>query len=291
VVSVEKFFKQRAVNVVVGGQYTLTNWYDVQGKPRSFACRTRRVSPFRMIVDVPVVGRVGDKVSSYFSDFGKLDGHISDTVPGGFLLELAVTRAMRERLSNQLSWLEKKLNDPAVLDARQNARIVPACPHSTLILADGTVHSCFVIDMSISGVAVSADIQPEIGTPLAVGGCVGRVVRHRPDGFAVKFTELQNRADLEWRIARPPQRNSTAEARVEQLAAEAPLPPAPPRLNRFVSRGAAETPGRASRRAAPSRGAACPRERRAAVSAGTRGRAARAGLPAPRGLPHPSGGR
>jgi hypothetical protein len=73
---------------------------------------------------------------------------------------------------------------------------------------------------------VSADVQPEIGTPLAVGSCVGRVVRHRPDGFAVKFTELQNRSELEWRIARPPQRNSTVGARVERLATiEAPPPP------------------------------------------------------------------
>jgi hypothetical protein len=221
-VSVRAFLKQRAVNVAVGGNYTLANWFDQNGKPRNFACRTSRVSPFRMIVDVPVVGRVGDSISSYFSDFGKLDGHISDTVPGGFLLELAVTRPMRERLSNQLSWLEKKLNDPAVIDSRQQARIVPACPHSSLVFADGSVHTCFVIDMSVSGVAVSADVQPEIGTPLAVGGCVGRVVRHRPDGFAVKFTELQARNELEWRIARPPARNSTTEARVERLASEDP---------------------------------------------------------------------
>ena len=95
--SVRAFLKQRAVNIAVGGNYSLANWYDQNGKPRNFACRTSRVSPFRMIVDVPVVGRVGDAISSYFSDFGKLDGHISDTVPGGFLLELAVTRAMRER--------------------------------------------------------------------------------------------------------------------------------------------------------------------------------------------------
>lgn len=82
--------------------------------------------------------------------------------------------------------------------------------------------------MSISGAAVSADLQPEIGTPLAVGSCVGRVVRHRPDGFAVKFTELQNRSELEWRIARPPQRNSTVGARVERLATIEALPPLAP---------------------------------------------------------------
>ena len=69
--------------------------------------------------------------------------------------------------------------------------------------ADGTVCGCFVIDMSVSGVAVSADIQPEIGMPLAVGACVGRVVRIFPEGFAVKFVEPQSRDDLERRVARP----------------------------------------------------------------------------------------
>lgn len=216
--SVKSFLRQRAVSVAVGGSYSLANWFDQTGKLRNFACRTSRVSPFRMMIDVPVVGRIGDSVSSYFTDFGKLEGHISDTVPGGFLVELAVTRAIRERLSNQLTWLEKKQRDPAIADARAQARIIPACPHSTLIFADGSMHPCFVIDMSISGVAVSAEIQPDIGTPLAVGGCVGRVVRHRQDGFAVKFAELQNRSDLEWRIARPPQRNATTTVRVERLA-------------------------------------------------------------------------
>jgi hypothetical protein len=55
-VSVEKFLKQRAVNIAVGGSYTLANWYDRRGKPRTFACRTTRVSPFRMLVQVPVIG-------------------------------------------------------------------------------------------------------------------------------------------------------------------------------------------------------------------------------------------
>jgi hypothetical protein len=203
-VSIQKFLKQRAVNIAVGGRYTLTNWFDPQGKPRTFACRTSRVSPFRMMVDVPVVGRIGDKISSYFGDFGKLDGHISDTTPGGFLLELSMDKSMRERMANQLSWLEMKQKDSSVRDARKQARIIPATPHSALTFADGTIHSCFIIDMSTSGAAVSASVQPAIGTPLAVGTCVGRVVRHLPDGFAVQFVEPQNRSDLDWRIARPP---------------------------------------------------------------------------------------
>lgn len=101
--SVEHFLKQRAVNVIVDGRYTLPNWYDPQGKPRSFACRTSRVSPFRMMVAVPVVGKVGDRLSTYFGDFGRLDGHISDTVSGGFLLDFAISYAEREKLATKLT--------------------------------------------------------------------------------------------------------------------------------------------------------------------------------------------
>jgi hypothetical protein len=202
-VSVEKFLKQRAVTIAVGGNYTLANWYDPQGKPRTFACRTTRVSPFRMMIDVPVVGKRGDPIAAYFSDFGKLEGYISDTKSRSFLLELEMTRSMREKLATKLTWLEKKHKDPSVRDDRKDVRMIPASPHSTLTLADGTIHGCFVIDMSASGVAVSAQMQPPIGMPLAVGTCIGRVVRYLPEGFAVKFLEPQNRLDLDRLLVRP----------------------------------------------------------------------------------------
>lgn len=220
--SVEKFLRQRAVNVVVGGQYTLSNWLDPEGRPRSFACRTSRVSPFRMIVEVPVVGRVGDRIGTYFGDFGKMEGEISDTVSGSFLLELMLTRPQRQKMSDQLTWLEKKQKDPSIKDARRQARIVPASPHSMLTFANGSMKSCFVVDMSPSGAAVSADVQPEIGTPLAVGACVGRVVRHLDGGFAVKFIEEQGRDVLERRVIRPMQaprapRAMTLEQRMDRM--------------------------------------------------------------------------
>ncbi len=129
--SVKDFLKQRAVNISVGGHYTLANWFDAQGKPRTFACRTSRVSPFRMLVAVPVVGKVGDRVTSYFGDFGKLDGQISDITARGFLLELAMTQAKREKLSSKLTWLEQKQKNPSIPDGRRHVRIIPANPHST----------------------------------------------------------------------------------------------------------------------------------------------------------------
>jgi hypothetical protein len=202
-VSVKEFLNQRAVTIAVGGQYTLSKWFDAQGKPRTFACRTSRISPFRMMVAVPVLGKVGDPITSYFGDFGKLDGVISDTASGSFLLELEMTKAMREKFATKLTWLDKKQKNPNLRDGRRQPRIVPASPHSTMTLADGSVRSCFIVDMSTSGAAVSAEVQPPIGMPLAVGACVGRVIRHLPDGFAVRFVEEQKRNDLERLVIRP----------------------------------------------------------------------------------------
>jgi hypothetical protein len=214
-VTVKEFLRQRAVNIAIGGQYTLANWFDSRGKPRTFACRTSRISPFRMMVAGPVVGRVGDRITSYFGDFGKLEGHISGTVAGSFLLELAMTDSMRDKFASKLTWLEKKQKNPGVRDGRKHARIIPASPHSTLTFADGSTRGCFIIDMSASGAAVSADVQPQVGMPLAVGACVGRVIRLLPDGFAVKFVEQQNRNDLERLVVRPaPLRSANA---AEQL--------------------------------------------------------------------------
>jgi hypothetical protein len=218
-VSVERFLKQRAVNITVDGNYTLPNWYDCEGKLRSFACRTTRVSPYRMLVDVPVVGKVGDRLTSYFRDFGKFEGSISDTMDGSFLLELEMSYEMRERLADKLVWLEKKQTDPALLDARQHPRFIPSGSHTTLTLADGSVYRCFIIDLSLSGVAVSAEMQPEIGTPLAIGGCIGRVVRHLANGFAVMFAATYNLAELTRLITRVvgPERPMAAETASEIL--------------------------------------------------------------------------
>jgi hypothetical protein len=195
-VPLEQFLKQRAVNVSVSGSYTLPRWYDPQGRPRKFACRTRRVSPFRMIVDVPVVGKVGDRLTSYFSEFGEFDGKISDTRQGSFLVELDMPRQRRVWMSEKLTWLEKKQKQRGIRDVRKDVRLVPQTSHTSLTLADGSMYPCFIIDVSTSGVAVSTEYQPPIGMPLAVGSCVGRVVRRFQHGFALKFVKKQDRINV-----------------------------------------------------------------------------------------------
>ncbi|KQT29359.1 MAG: PilZ domain-containing protein [Bradyrhizobium sp.] len=202
--SVAEFLRQRAVDVAVSGSYSLPRWYDCEGKLRSFACRTKRVSPFRMIVDVPVVGKVGERVTSYFQDFGEFQSTISATLKSGFLMELDMTRARRAWMSEKLTWLEKKQKDDSIRELRRDARFVPQVSHTVLTLADGSTHPCFIIDVSTAGVAVSSEHDPAVGTPLAVGACVGRVIRKFNHGFAVKFAEKQPRDDLVRLIVRAP---------------------------------------------------------------------------------------
>ncbi len=212
-----EFQKRRAVEVRTAGRYSLASRYDGTGKRREFACRTKRISPFQVLVSAPVLGPKGERVIAYFGEFGKLDGFISDIVDGGFLLYLAVNKSQREKLANKLQWIEKRQKDPTVVDVREQQRIIPEDPHTTLMFADGTVLTCFVIDVSTSGVAVSADIEPEIGTRVAVGRTVGSVVRLFVEGFAVRFDELQHPDRLE--IAIKP---TAALITAAELALEAP---------------------------------------------------------------------
>jgi hypothetical protein len=211
-VSVETFLKQRAVNIAVNGSYSLQRrWYDADGKLRSFACRTTRVSPFRMLVQVPVLGHVGERVNSYFRDFGEVEGIIRQTMRGSFLVDLEMSATHRARMAEKLAWLEKKFADASVQDVRADARIIPPASHSVLILADGSIHGCFIIDISPSGAGISAEIPPPpIGTPLAIGACVGRVIRVFETGFAVRFVQRQDIDDLSRLIVVQPRGATTS---------------------------------------------------------------------------------
>jgi hypothetical protein len=204
-VSVKEFQQEHAINIACEGKYTLHRWLDPNGKIRTLACRSTRISPFRMIVDVPVVGRIGDRITSHFGEFGEFEGSISDSNRGSILLELEMTSERRQWMADKLAWLEKTRRDPSIKDVREEARFVPQVSHTTLTMADGKVVTCFIIDVSATGAAVSAEVQPAIGTPLAVGSLVGRVVRIFDTGFAVKFVEKHSLNDLSRLIIRTEQ--------------------------------------------------------------------------------------
>ena len=161
-----------------------------------YACRLCSIST-RILVSVgPVVGKEGETVSSHFAEFGMLRGRITRRLASGFVAELHMNDNEREKLAAKIDWQKRHVH-AQVPDKREHKRVQPRDPRSTIVLADGQSLPCFVIDMSRSGAAVSAHYWPELGTPMALGRVVGRVVRHLDVGFALQFIQPQEFEELE----------------------------------------------------------------------------------------------
>jgi hypothetical protein len=192
------------VRVIVNmpGRYMLASKRNLKGERCEFACRIVNVSLGAMALAAPVPGPLGERVIVYSEQLGRLHGSITRLMTTGFVMSVAANPQTREKLAAKLEWLAKQKDSPDLPDSRRHARVVPKNPIATLLQADGSLTSCLVIDFSDSGAAVSADLYPAIGTPLAVGKMVGRVVRRFAEGFALEFTEKVNLADVERRLAR-----------------------------------------------------------------------------------------
>jgi hypothetical protein len=188
--------REPRIIVSIAAHYVLANRRDNHGNRREFACRIVDISSQAMTLLVPVNGALGERVIVHSEEFGKLEGGIIRLLDRGFIMQIALSDEGRKNFAIKIDWYEKNKNHD-LDDNREHKRLIPKNPHSKLVFTDGSVLECFVIDMSVSGVAVSADIQPEIGMPLAVGKLVGRVVRHLEDGFAVQFVTLQDPEGLE----------------------------------------------------------------------------------------------
>lgn len=191
--------REPRIIVSLAAHYSLTARHDTRGNRREFSCRIVDISPSAMTLLVPVNGSLGERVIVHCDEFGRLEGSIIRRLDRGFVLKILANDEERLRFAAKIDWYEKKKNHD-LPDNRRHKRLVPKDPRSILLLADGTQMECVVIDMSVSGAAVSAAIKPPIGTPLAVGKVVGRVVRHLSDGFAIQFVQLQEMNDLEQRL-------------------------------------------------------------------------------------------
>lgn len=198
-------FVQRRTDVrivlSVPGRFKLANRRDMDGQRREFPCRLINLSCHAMVLATPVTGEPGERVMVQVDQFGKFEGPIISAMDGGLVVEILAPRRERERLASKIEWYERSKNHDTN-DHRRHTRIVPRNPCSTLVLADGTTADCLVMDVSASGVAVSGDIIPPVGTAVAIGKVVGRVVRHFDDGFAVRFIQLQELDAVEGLIAR-----------------------------------------------------------------------------------------
>jgi hypothetical protein len=181
------------------GRYLLASRKNRTHRVQVFACRLQSISPQLMVASAPVLGAPGEELSANFEPFGTVRGRVARLIDGGFSMAIEANPDERDLLVKRIGWYKKKVFQ-GVADKRAHRRLMPRDPRSTILFGDGSRLPCLIIDMSRSGAALSADVQPDLGTPLAVGRVVARVVRWLEVGFAVQFLSEQDPEGLEERL-------------------------------------------------------------------------------------------
>lgn len=178
--------RHQRVKVNLLGRYMLTDRND-------YPCQVINMSPGGIAMLAPVSGNPGERVIAYIDHLGRLEGVVARVFNNGFAMTIAATSRKRDKLTAQLTWLANRhiLNLP---EDRRHNRFVPRNPAAKLTLPNGMVVSCYIIDLSQSGAAISMspDIRPAVGAVVTVGKAPGRVIRHIENGFAVEFSRLQH---------------------------------------------------------------------------------------------------
>jgi hypothetical protein len=207
----------------VMGRYTLESRVRRSGV-QIFAARLQSISPVMMVASAPVTGQVGEAITAHFVPFGNIRGTIARHIDGGFVVDIEGDHDRHRKLAARIEWYRKRVYS-GVTDKREHKRFMPREPKSAVVLHDGTVLPCLVIDLSSSGAAISVDHRPEIGEPLAVGKAVCRVVRRLEVGFAVQFLNPVEREEVEETLRAPGEweramarREAAASAEVGALA-------------------------------------------------------------------------
>lgn len=179
------------------GSYTLASRHQLPSdQPRIFACRARSASTRQIVVTAPVIGKVGEQLTAHFDELGLITGHLSHISVDGFTIALDLSDIDRAALGAKLDWLKRRSIHGSNIERRQDKRMRLPKPRTILLLPDGRGIVGLIIDASVTGAAISADLVPERGLPLAVGTVLGRVVRALPTGFAVRFAKAQLPEDL-----------------------------------------------------------------------------------------------
>ncbi len=176
--------RHRRVPVSVFGRF-------MREDKQEFPCQVVNMSAGGMALLAPVACLEGERVVAYLDNLGRIEGVVSRNFDGGFAVRILASLHKRERIANLLTWLinQKSLG---LGEERKHERVVPRINASKLILPNGDVHNCRVIDVSLSGASVATAVKPPMGTVVILGRMRGRVVRHHDQGVALQFVELQD---------------------------------------------------------------------------------------------------
>lgn len=172
------------VRVSLLGRYMLPD-------KREYPCQVVDISPGGVAFIAPELGEIGQMVIAYIDHIGRVEGRIARFVDNGFAMTIEATPRKRDKLASLLTWLANR-HVLGLPEDRRHERIIPRNPVTRLTLPDGSVQPCRLIDVSLSGAAVSLSNRPAIGTPVLLGRLRARVVRHLESGIALEFANVQD---------------------------------------------------------------------------------------------------
>ncbi len=187
--STEDKRRYQRVKVHLLGRYMLPD-------RREFPCQVINMSPGGLALLGPGIGNVGERVVAYLDHIGRVEGKIARIIDNGFAMTVGATERKRDKLAAQLTWLANRqiLNLP---EDRRHDRIVPRNPLAIMTLEEGLKVQCRIIDLSMSGAAISAADKPQVGSRITLGRVQSKVVRHLEEGFAIEFVHAQLPETLE----------------------------------------------------------------------------------------------
>lgn len=161
---------------------------------QEYPCKIINMSGGGMALLAPVSCQPGERVVAYLENFGRLEGTVARCFEGGFAVQIIASAQKRERIANLLTWYANR----EYLDAeeRQHERSAPRIAAQKLILPNGDVHDCRVIDVSLSGASIATAVKPPLESVVVLGRLRGRVVRYHDGGVAIQFAELQDPDNL-----------------------------------------------------------------------------------------------
>jgi hypothetical protein len=161
-----------------------------------YPCRVQNMSAGDVAIVTAALPRRDERVILYADHIGRLEGTVSRTFLGGFAMTLRMTERKREKLAAQITWLANR-HELDLPEDRRHERVHPKNPFIDIVLDDGRKYKVRIIDLSLSGAAVKAEVRPTLGSRIKLGTMQGRVVRHLEEGLAIEFAAVQLRETLE----------------------------------------------------------------------------------------------
>lgn len=191
----------RRTLVGMTGWYRLSPHADFSKGVKVFPCSIIKISEmavsFTGSISGAIPGSVGEWAEVCFRQLGRFEGPILQIAKNNLVMRIVATQQERASLAAKLAWF----GDNKRIERRRFERFVPDIQHSVLSLSNGETMPCKLINYSVGGAAVYADVTPNTGTTLKIAHLGAEVVRDFTGGFAVNFTTVQDQQSVETLLA------------------------------------------------------------------------------------------